>query len=229
MTQLQPSQREALAAVGQFAALLAHEVRNPLTSIRIDLQRVEEQLPEGSPLRLQLSRALREVERLDRTVSGALRIVRSGNVASDLVDLRVPVQRAAEVAVPAFDQRDASLDRSGIGAGPLPVRGDESALEQLFLNLLLNAAQALGTGGRAGVTVDAGIEHAEVRVWDFGVGIPEDCLTKVFDPFYSTRKDGTGLGLAVVRQIVMAHGGSIDIESSARRGTSISVRLPLAR
>lgn len=225
---LQWSQREALVEVGKFAALLAHEVRNPLTAIRIDLQRVEEELPAESPLRLQLARALREVERLDVTVSGALRIARSGTVAADLVDLRVPLHRAVEVATPAFDQIDATLTLSGLEA-PVPVRGDEAALEQLFLNILLNAAQALARRGAAGVTLAIADDHADVDVWDRGKGIPPGDLGRVFDPFYTTKKDGTGLGLAIARGVVTGHGGSLAIESEAGVGTTITISLPLAR
>lgn len=222
-------QREALAEVGKFAALLAHEVRNPLTAIRIDLQRVEEELPGDSPLRVQLARALREVERLDQTVSGALRIARSGTVSSDLVDLRIPLQRAIEVARPTFDQRGATLLLAGLDGPPVPVRGDEAALEQLFLNILLNAAQALSVRGAAGVTLALEGDRADVDIWDRGVGIPPDMLGKVFDPFYSTRKDGTGLGLAIARGIVAGHAGRLEIESPAGEGTTVSIRLPLAR
>jgi signal transduction histidine kinase len=222
-------QRQALAEVGKFAALLAHEIRNPLTAIRIDLQRVEEKLPADSPLRLQLARALREVERLDQTVSGALRIARSGTVSSDLVDLRVPLQRAIEVARPAFDQTSATLLITGLDGAPVPVRGDEAALEQLFLNILLNAAQALPSHGSAGVALAVSAEQADVAIWDHGFGIAKDKLGKVFDPFYSTKKDGTGLGLAVARGIVTGHGGMLGIESTAGRETTVSIRLPLAR
>ena len=226
---LQRSQREALVEVGKFAALLAHEVRNPLTAIRIDLQRVEEKLPPDSPLRLQLARALREVERLDQTVTGALRIARSGTVSSDLVDLRVPLLRAIEVATPAFDQTESTLALRGLEDAPVPVRGDEAALEQLFLNLLLNAAQALQRRGTAGVILVPMDGYADVEIWDRGIGIARDKLGKVFDPFYSTRKDGTGLGLAIARGIVTGHGGVLEMESRPGEGTTVSVRLPLAR
>lgn len=224
----QLSQREALVAVGEFAASLAHEVRNPLTSMRIDLQRVDEKLPGDSPLRVQVGRALREVERLDHTVSGALRIARSGNIATDIVDLRVPLRRAIEVAMPSFEQGGAVLEQVEIASAALPVRGDDAALEQLFLNILLNAAQALGSDGRAGVTASTRTGRAHVDIWDSGPGITKDRLDKVFDPFYSTKKDGTGLGLSVARQIVLAHGGTITIDSGPDSGTTVSIRLPVA-
>ncbi|MEO7610171.1 MAG: ATP-binding protein [Gemmatimonadales bacterium] len=224
----QLAQREALAAVGEFASSLAHEVRNPLTSIRIDLQSVEEKLPDDSPLRQPLARALREVQRLDGTVSGSLKVARSGRIDPNVLDLWVPLQRAIEVATPAFDQRGARLGHQQVGVGhATAVRGDESALEQLFLNILLNAAQAVGGGGNAEVTVTTDATHALVQVRDSGPGIPADLLAHVFEPFFSTKEQGTGLGLSVARQIVSAHAGTIEITSAPATGTCVSVRLYL--
>ncbi|MES2306596.1 MAG: ATP-binding protein [Gemmatimonadota bacterium] len=223
------SQRQSLAAVGEFAAALSHEIRNPLTSIRIDLQRVQEKLPADSTLRTPLERALREVDRLDQTVSGALRIARSGHIGSDLVDLRVPLQRAIEVARVSFDQRRARLHEPALGDAPVPIRGDEAALEQTFLNILLNAAHALAESGEATVTVEGVTSGVRVTVRDTGVGIPAEQLESVFDPFYTTKSDGTGLGLSVARQIVSAHGGHIRIRSTAGEGTAVEIDLPIAR
>jgi signal transduction histidine kinase len=136
----QLARRERLAAVGEFAASLAHEVRNPLTSLRMDLQRIEEQVPPESTLRAPLDRALRVVTRLNDTVSGALRVARSGTVGSELLNVRVPVHRAVEVTTPAIEQAGGVLEVPDVAEPPLMVRGDPNALEQLFLNLLLNAA-----------------------------------------------------------------------------------------
>ncbi|MBA2627412.1 MAG: HAMP domain-containing protein [Gemmatimonadales bacterium] len=228
VTLRQLSQQEAVVAVGAFAASLAHEVRNPLTSIRIDLQRVEERLDAHSPLRVPLARALREVQRLDQTVSGALHVARSGTIASDLVDLRVPLQRAVEVATTVFEQRRAVLEPLEFGSESIAVRGGEAALEQLFLNILLNAAQAVEGGGSSSVSVDQRVGAVQVSISDSGCGIPADHLDRVFEPFFSTKAEGTGLGLAVARQIATAHGGSIRIESSAGAGTTVWITLPLA-
>jgi signal transduction histidine kinase len=221
------SQREALAAVGEFASSVAHEVRNPLTAIRIDLQRLDETLPADSPLRTNLHRALREVQRLDQIMSGALRIARSGAITTELVDLRVPLSRAIEMAAPAFATSGGVLRPAEIGAGALAVRGDEAALEQVFLNVLLNAAQSLEVDGEAGVSVAVDGKTAQVDIWDTGVGIDPEQLRSVFDPFMSTKREGTGLGLSVARQIVLAHGGTISIDSAVEAGTTVSIQLPL--
>jgi signal transduction histidine kinase len=221
------SQRQALAAVGEFAASLAHEVRNPLTSIRLDLQRVEEKLPDESDARDLLGRALGEIERVDRSVTGALRVARSGRITHEPVDVRQPLEAALHSAEPEFKARNARLEPAQFGEEPISVKGEAAALEQLFLNLLLNAAQALDPGERAGVELNADAGEALISVWDTGSGIAPDDLEKVFKPFYSTRPEGTGLGLAIAQRIAVAHGGDLSIESTPGSGTTVRVRLPL--
>jgi len=220
------AQRQALASVGEFAAGLAHEIRNPLTAIRLDLQRVEEELPPASPARPLQERALREVDRLDRAVSGALRIARSGRITRALIHLRTPLQAAFEAATPEFAGRGAILEPLPADLRTVVVPGDPAALEQVFLNLLLNAAQALERGGRARVemTTEPGRVHVAVR--DEGPGIAAARLETVFDPFFSTKPGGTGLGLSIARQIVLAHGGAIAMESMEGHGTTVRVTLP---
>jgi len=222
------ARRERLAAVGEFASSLAHEVRNPLTSLRMDLERIEEQVPPASPLRVSLERALRVVTRLNDTVSGALRVARSGTAGSELMDLRVPLERAVEVAAPAIEQSGGVLEIPNATELPIMVRGDPNALEQLFLNLLLNGAQALEAGGQIAVSVAADRNSVEVCIRDTGRGIPAALLGRVFDPFVSTKPEGTGLGLAIARQIAIAHGGDLRIASEEGLGTTVTLRLPLA-
>ncbi|MBI4503359.1 MAG: HAMP domain-containing histidine kinase [Gemmatimonadetes bacterium] len=219
------SHRQSLAAVGEFAASLAHEIRNPLTAIRLDLQRVAERISDPAAREL-IQRTLHSVERLDATVTGALRIARSGKVARSVLDLRQPIRSAMEGARPEFAARGAILEPLADGPGSVPVMGDAAALEQLFLNLLLNAAQAAGTGGRAAVSVEREDASITVRVRDFGPGIAAEQLEHVFEPFYSTRPEGTGLGLAIAQRIAAAHGGDLRLESTPGEGTTARLRLP---
>ena len=221
------ARRERLAGIHEFAASLAHEVRNPLTSIRINLQRVEEKIAAESTLRPPLERALREISRLDRTVSGALRIARSGAGGENIVDLRAPLERALQVAEPTFERSGATVDTSLIGEAPLHVRGDAAALEQLFLNLLLNAAQALSPGGRADVSTVVQDATVDVVIRDNGRGVPREIVDHIFEPFVTSKSDGTGLGLSIARQIALGHGGEVAIESVEGAGTAAHVRLPL--
>jgi signal transduction histidine kinase len=203
-------------------------VRNPLTSVRVDLQRVEEKLPEESDARDLLGRALGEIERVDRSVTGALRVARSGKIALEPVDLRKPLDAALHTAEPEFTSHGAQLEHWAVGEKPITVKGDAAALEQLFLNLLLNAAQALEKGGSASVTVESASRDVLISIRDSGGGIAPKNFEKVFEPFYSTRPDGTGLGLAISRQIARAHGGEICVESTPGTGTTMMLRLPRA-
>lgn len=220
------SSRESLAAVGHFAASLAHEVRNPLSAIRVDLQLVEEGLPQDSHLRKAQERALREIIRLDETVSRALEAGRTGELHLQSVNLQEPVRAAANAAAPAFSEQKATVVVE-LGDHPLTVIGDAGALEQLFLNLLHNAAQALEPGGEAKVEIQSKSRYLEVTVRDNGSGIPPDVLPQVFKPLFTTRPEGTGLGLPIARRIAVAHRGSLELESVPGKGTTVRVQLPL--
>lgn len=220
------STRESLAAVGEFAASLAHEVRNPLTAIRVDLQLAEEELVEGSAAGEAQKRALHEIMRLDQTVAKALRVARSGSLESARLDLRGPIHAAANAARPAFAEKDATLQVE-LGEDTLPVSGDGGALEDLFLNLLKNAAQALEAGGTARVRARVEAGRVVVLVQDEGMGIPEELQERVFEPLFSTRPEGTGLGLTISRRIAVAHGGKIELISPPGEGTTFRVTFPL--
>jgi signal transduction histidine kinase len=221
------SQQEAAAAFGSFAASLAHEVRNPLSAVRLDLERAREGVTGEDPVATLLGRALQQIDRLDATVSGSLRIARSGNVSMTPVDIRDPISAAIAAATPEFAARGASLDVS-IPPGALVVHGNSAALEQLLLNLLLNAAAALPPQGRASVEARLLDDAVEITLRDGGRGIPPDELDHVFDPFYTTREDGTGLGLTIVRRIADAHGAELCIESQPDVGTTIRLGVPRA-
>jgi len=220
------TERQALAAVGEFAASLSHDVRNALTSIRLDLQMLGEITDdEAQAVRLR-ERALRKIGRLNDTVTAALSLARSGRVERTRVRLADPIAAAAEAARPELERRKVVLTISE--ASQIAVDGDRAALEELFLNLLLNAAQAVHDGGSVDVDVSTDQDHARVTVRDTGPGIPPGIRDRIFEPFVSGRSGGTGLGLAIVRRIARAHGGEVAIRDSSAAGTTIDVRLPLA-
>lgn len=218
--------RESLAAVGEFAASLAHEVRNPLTAVKIDLQSLEEKLGDDPSRTIPLRRALEEIDRLDATVADALSIVRQGD-GDRVLDVRRPIQAAAHSAAPAFAQADSTLDVDG-GDSELPVWGDAAGLEQLFLNLLLNAAEALPRGGVATIGAWRDGDSVCIRVQDDGPGIPEHARDRIFEPLFSTKEAGTGLGLTISRRIVEAHRGEMTVRDAEGGGTRVEVRIPAA-
>lgn len=220
------TRKEAMAAVGEFASELAHEVRNPLTSMRLDLQRADEEADDPATVRAVVPRVLRQVDRLDRAVTGALRVAR-GNRIEDRgrVDLADVLRVAAATTKPEFDRRGAALI-----VAPLDVAhamdGDAASLEQVFVNLLLNAAQALEVGGRATITVSEREHEISISVRDTGVGMSTHGLQRLATPFPSSKRDGVGLGLKIARRIVQTHGGRLEIDSTPGVGTTVVVTLP---
>jgi signal transduction histidine kinase len=218
--------RESLAAVGAFASDLAHEVRNPLSAIRVDLQVVEERVTADPAASEALGAALAQVDRLERTVSGVLELARSGKVELQTVDLRAPAEASIRAARPSFQAACADLVTK-LPDEPLVLRGDADALEQMMLNLLINAAQALPPGGRAVLEATCDGAAVLVRIQDDGLGMSAADLARVREPFFSGRKGGTGLGVGIAERIARAHGGEFTIESAPGAGTIVEIRLPI--
>ena len=221
----QLSERQAISAVGEFASTLAHEIRNPLGAMRLNLQSLEAALEDTPVAQRTMRRALADVDRLESTVAGALQVARSGRVTLESMDVRQPVAQAVASARPEFARKRVALEAPDLQGDPVLVRGDRNALERLFLNLLLNAAQATEPGHGAGIRIESDARHVVVSIWDEGAGIPAADQARIFDAFYSTKAEGTGLGLAVARQIVAAHGGELELESEPGRGTTFRVIL----
>jgi signal transduction histidine kinase len=221
------AQRRALAAVGEFAAALSHEVRNALTSVQIDLERVDERTEDEKNRQL-LSRTLAHVRRLDAAVTGSLRVARSGHVVPVDVSVRGALRRAISAADANYAATHARLVPPTAGRDVV-VSGDAEALHQLFLNLLLNAQQSLAPGGEVVVQLTQSEREAVITIADTGCGMSTEQLGRVFEPFFSTRGAGTGLGLPIARQIAIAHGGELTLASTPGSGTVVTVRLPVSR
>ncbi len=224
---------ERLATAGQLAAGVAHEIRNPLTAIRSTVQYVSRDYAEDSPKRLLLQELLAEVDRIDGTVNGLLSLTRVKEFVPELVDL-LDILEQSLVLVSAQAQRQGVVINRRHTSRALRVMGDGAELKQVFLNLLLNALQAMPEGGLLESLAEewkpgmGSVERwARVCISDSGVGIPRSDLDKIFDPFFTTKREGTGLGLSVCHGILHRHEGEIDVESEAGKGTRVSVRLPL--
>ena len=223
-TLAQLSQRQAVAAVGEFASALAHEIRNPLSALRINLQHVEERLQSEPSLREPVQYALRDIARLESTVAGALRLARTGTMSMEPVVLGDALDAASRLARAEATRRHVSVEVAV--TAPVTLRGNAAALEQLFLNLLLNATEATPPGGHVGVAVETRDGEVCVSVWDTGSGFTSEAHDRAFEPFFTTKQEGTGLGLSVAKRMATAHGGRIAIDSQPG-GTTVSVWLPL--
>lgn len=226
------AERQAIAAVGEFAAALAHEIRNPLSAIRLNLQHVDERMSDPG-LREPVRNALRDIARLEHTVAGALRLARTGRMPMSPVSLGAVVSAAARAALPDSARRGLSLEVKADGRGDHAcITGNSAALEQLLLNLLLNAAEATPSGGRIGVDIGVDIgadgDQVTIDVWDTGRGLAPDAAARAFEPFFTTKAEGTGLGLSIAKRIVDAHHGHIAMRSRDGGGTVVRVGLPSA-
>ena len=221
-----------LAAIGEFAAELAHEIRNPLTALKLNLQRLERMLArDGAPAEAErpLQIALSEVARLDRVVSATLRLGRPDVAAA--VRRRIAVSELVEAAVaPLREQLQARRIELVLKCPEASVDADAEHMTGALLNVLLNAVEAMPGGGTLRVTanVDDGGGSVEICVADTGGGIPEAALQRLFRPFSTTKPDGTGLGLALAHRTIEAHGGSLALEQTGPEGTAFRIRLPLA-
>jgi two-component system sensor histidine kinase PilS (NtrC family) len=215
---------ERLSAVGQLAAGLAHEIRNPLASLSGAIELLAADMPEADESSRRLLRIVwRETERLNRLVSDFLEYAGTRPARQEQVELRALFEE--------LDQLLASGDHSGIElrldlASGLEVRGDTDLLRQAFWNLLLNAAQAEPDDAAVSVTGMCADGQVQIEVADRGEGIPESVLGRLFEPFFTTKPKGVGLGLAMVHRVIEAHGGSISIDSEPGRGTRVRVALP---
>jgi len=217
---------DRLAAMGELTAGVAHEVRNPLGVIRASVQLLEHADRDEARIRDAAEVIKHEIDRLDKVVKALLDFGRPGRptmMASD------PVEVLEDVVL--FTNRFAGQSNVHIEKrfeDDLPkVTADPDQLKQVFLNLITNAVQAMDEGGDIVLTVAEEGDFVEVSVSDTGPGIPPEEIGKVFDPFYSTRDAGTGLGLTIVHRIIDEHDGHIEVESGPD-GTTFTVALPTA-
>jgi PAS domain S-box-containing protein len=226
-TQLQVSER--LAAVGRITAGVAHEVKNPLNSMRLWLENLKESLPpETDGAAQQAVNVLdAEIDRLDAVVKRFLDFSRPMDVRLEPTQLSELLHEVLEVAQPELDRAKVEVARL-IPIGVPDVFVDRALLKQAVLNLVLNAVDAMPQGGQLQLTLSRRGDMAEITVGDTGKGIPLENRQKIFQLFFTTRPGGSGIGLASTFRIVQLHNGSIDFTSEVGRGTTFRIELPLA-
>jgi signal transduction histidine kinase len=217
---------ERLAAIGRMAAHIAHEVRNPLSSIGLNAELLEEEL-QGNAEGAKLSRAIQhEVDRLNALTQEYLRFARLPQPKPERQDLRPILASLLDFIREDARARGVTVVEQLPAALP-PLDLDEGQVRQALLNLCRNAVEAMPGGGTLTVRAAVAGDRLEVAVTDTGGGIAAEHLPRIFEPFFSTKEHGTGLGLALTQHIVAAHGGAISIDSAPGRGTEFVVRLPL--
>jgi two-component system NtrC family sensor kinase len=226
----QMSQTEKLTSLGLLAAGVAHEVNTPLAVISNYIQMLAKQMPEGDPRQGIIDKIVKQTFRASEIVNNLLNFSRTG--AAELTDIdvnRVVEETLSLVAHPLKTSQIQIVKQ--LGATLPPVRGSANKLQQVFLNLFLNARDAMPSGGMLEVRTAAHNGSVEVEVADTGAGIPREHIHRIFDPFFTTKATGrgTGLGLSVSYGIIKEHAGKIDVRSTPGKGTSFHVEFPAVR
>ena len=239
--------KDRLAALGQMAANLAHEIRNPLASIEVSSSLLKRRLPAEAGERELLDKIIAEVRRLNRTITSSLEFVRPVLLSPAPADLDCVLDEALTVALGRRGKPGLMIERIRCPECP-PFLMDRGQLRQVFENLFLNAVEAMGDEGTLGIEVStvrapaaattpyrptgstepgSFTTYAIVRVSDTGPGIPSESLDRLFYPFFTTKKHGSGVGLSIAKKIVDSHRGLIDVQSTVGCGSTFTVRLPM--
>ena len=215
------SRAENLVAMGRLTATLAHEIKNPLAIIRGSAQRLAKLSPEAQRM---ADSVVEETDRLSHTVSRYLQFARPAPDEDARGDAALALEATLALLEGEMRARQITLERNR-GATTARVALDSESLKQVYLNLILNALEAMAEGGTLVVSdVDSGAYEVSIR--DNGPGIPREVLDKLGQPFFTTRAQGTGLGLFMARRLVESAGGTLTITSEMGRGTSCLIRLP---
>jgi signal transduction histidine kinase len=219
---------DRLTAISRISSGVAHEVKNPLNAILLHVEVARSKLSRGdTDVAEQMEIISREILRLDRVVRTFLDFtrpveLRMGNIplqelVQEIVDLARPQTAAANIQVSVL------LEAEGV-----EVRVDRDLLKQAMLNVVVNAIQAMPEGGELHFEATTSEDTAEVRISDSGGGISEDLRDKIFRLYFSTKQQGSGIGLAMTFRIVQLHDGTIDFTSEPGKGTTFLIRLPIA-
>ncbi|QQR90041.1 MAG: HAMP domain-containing protein [Myxococcales bacterium] len=219
-------QSEQLAAIGQLAAQVTHEVRNPLSSIGLNVELLEEDLSESSQETKDLLTSIRrEIDRLTEITEKYLSLKRLPSPQRELDDFDRMLHSIIEFIRPEFQKSQITLSLQSEGVSHL-LYFDEDQIRQALLNLLRNCKEAMPDGGKLELVEHWNEDGLSLSIVDQGIGMDDETRSKIFNPFFTTKERGTGLGLSLTQQIVVAHGGSIECKSSVGQGSTFILHFP---
>jgi hypothetical protein len=226
--QREMARAQHLATLGELAAGLAHEIRNPLAGIAGVVEVMSKDLPANSPSRAVMGDVQKEIRHIQDILNDLLFYARPRPPAFHPSDLNATIEQAVMLARQQVRNKPVQILFTANSSLPL-VDHDPALIQQVVLNLLLNGIQAIFGAGKVEVTATREQDQAIVEVADTGRGIPADALTKIFKPFFTTRSEGTGLGLSLANGIVQSHGGRIEVSSAPGKGSQFQIWLPVER
>jgi two-component system sensor histidine kinase HydH len=221
--QLQRAERDAV--VGRMAAGVAHELRNPLSSVKGLALLLKSKFGEDLSSQQTADLMVEQVERLNRSISELLDYARPGMVTKTTLHIDELLAKAVMLIRTDAETQNILVEEN-YGCGATLMEGDQDKLTQLFLNLCLNGIQAIGEGGKLSISTDCSAGDIIIEIADNGCGISPEVLDKVFEPYFTTKHGGTGLGLAMSARIIHDHNGSISLTSVENEGTTITIKLP---
>jgi signal transduction histidine kinase len=222
--------------LGRLLGVIAHEIKNPLSTIKVNLRLIDEELQNGSApdLEQRLARARRklnvidkETARLEQILDGFLRYADRTQPKFSPVDLNSLISDMFDFYLPQAASHSITM-RQCLHKEPLICQLDADMLKQAVLNLFINAVQAIGATGELMVRTGREGNFAQIQISDTGKGITAERLAHIFEPYQSSRPNGTGLGLATAKKIIDAHNGTITVVSEPGKGTAFTISLPLA-
>jgi signal transduction histidine kinase len=214
---------ESLAALGMLAAGMAHEIKNPLASIKAMTQVMPENIEDKEFISKYVEMIPRQLDRINSTVENLLKAGRAPKLERKSVNVNVVLHEVLDLHLNLCRKQGVEIARY-LGDLP-PIFADPDQLQQVFVNLVLNAMQAMPEGGRLEVGGRVQDEQVIIQISDTGMGIPPDKLDKIFNPFFTLKEKGSGLGLFTAFRIVQEHGGTIDVKSQEGEGSSFTIRL----
>ncbi len=228
---------EKFAAMGEMAANIAHEIRNPLGSIELFASLLKKDL-KNEKNRDRASNIIGSVRNMNNKISNLLLFAREQKSSMKKININDVLNEVLKFSKQIIEKENVILTINYENVDPI-IKGDAELLKQVFLNLILNALQAMPEGGNLHIETkvsdkekeERGIDDSkvEIKFIDTGIGIPHEYIKKIFDPFFTTREGGTGLGLVIVHNIVDIHGGSIDVENNSGKGTFFNITFPLIK
>ncbi len=225
----QIQQAEKLASVGELASSMAHEIRNPLAGIRTAVQVLSEKIAPGNGnqiMREIVDEVVLQTDRIQRIVSDMLQYVRPKPPKKVPCNLRDLVERCVKFVGPQAGKHHVRIDVR-CAAEEFEVHADPAQIQQAILNLVLNAIEAMKTGGELAIAMVEGEGECVLTIRDTGPGIPREVQPRIFSPFFTTKQHGTGLGLSITRGIIQQHGGRLEFKSEPGRGTQFRVFFPI--